>query len=154
MQFIPTYFKGLNQKLWICSKETGPKHPEEPFCLTFIHSSSFSRVPPESIWQTLVKKKEFEGRKTTSRSWATHIPSAVVLSSFIIFRLCALILFQLFSLVVIAVVLIVVVFLFVCGVLQYEGGVGGDSPLSASNHPFRTLLTACQFPLPFHFLSN
>lgn len=51
-------FKRSNQKLWTSSRETGPKHPEEPFCLTFIHSCSFSRVPPESIWQTLVKKKK------------------------------------------------------------------------------------------------
>lgn len=51
-------FKRPNQKLWTSSRETGPKHPEEPFCLTFIHSCSFSRVPPESIWQTLVKKKK------------------------------------------------------------------------------------------------
>lgn len=82
-------FKRPNQKLWTGSRETGPKHPEEPFCLTFIHSCSFSRVPPESIWQTLVKKKRLWGKKTTSRSWATHTPSAVVLSSFIIYRLCA-----------------------------------------------------------------
>lgn len=51
-------FKRPNQKLWTSSRETGPKHPEEPFCLTFIHSCSFSRVPPESIWQTLVEKKK------------------------------------------------------------------------------------------------
>lgn len=43
------------------SGEIGPKHPEEPLCLTFIHSCSFSRVPPESIWQTLVQKKKKKG---------------------------------------------------------------------------------------------
>lgn len=147
-------FKRPNQKLWTSSRETGPKHPEEPFCLTFIHSCSFSRVPPESIWQTLVKKKkDFEGRKTTSRSWATHTPSAVVLSSFIIYRLCALIWFLQFGLVVIVVVLVV---FFVCGALWYETARGGkkNPPPCASNRPFSTLLMACQFPLPFHFLSN
>lgn len=56
--FTVGLFKRPNQKLWTSSRETGPKHPEEPFCLTFIHSCSFSRVPPESIWQTLVKKKK------------------------------------------------------------------------------------------------
>lgn len=55
------------------SNETGPK-PPHPFC-------SFSRVPPETIWQTMVKKDRLWRRKTTSRSWTTHTPSAVVLSS-------------------------------------------------------------------------
>ncbi len=124
-------FKRSNQKLWTSSRETGPKHPEEPFCLTFIHSCSFSRVPPESIWQTLVKKKDFEGRKTTSRSCATHTPSAVVLSSFIIYRLCALIWFLQFGLVVIVVVLVVL--FFVClsssAIWDSEGGGKKSSPM-------------------------
>lgn len=51
-------FKRPKKKLWTCSKETRPKHPEEPFCLTFIHSCYFSSVPPESIWQTQWKKKK------------------------------------------------------------------------------------------------
>lgn len=124
------YSRRANQKLWTSSRETRPKHPEEPFCLTFIHSCSFSRVPPESIWQTLVKKKDFEERKTTSRSWTTHTPSAVVLSSFIIYTLCALIWFLQFGLVVIVAVL--VFFCFVCGALRYEterGGGGEFSPV-------------------------
>lgn len=62
-------FKRPNQKLWTSSRETGPKHPEEPFCLTFIHSCSFSRVPPESIWQTLVKKRLW-GKK--NKSFLSH----------------------------------------------------------------------------------
>ena len=64
-------FKRSNQKLWTSSRETGPKHPEEPFCLTFIHSCSFSRVPPESIWQTLVKKKGLWGKKN-NKSFLSH----------------------------------------------------------------------------------
>lgn len=147
------YSRRANQKLWTSSRETRPKHPEEPFCLTFIHSCSFSRVPPESIWQTLVKKKDFEERKTTSRSWTTHTPSAVVLSSFIIYTLCALIWFLQFGLVVIVAVLVFFFVLFVehCDMRQRGGK---NSPPCASNRPFRTLLMACQFPLPFHFLSN
>lgn len=152
--FTVGLFKRPNQKLWTSSRETGPKHPEEPFCLTFIHSCSFSRVPPESIWQTLVKKKkEFQGRKTTSRSWATHTPSAVVLSSFIIYRLCALILFLQFGLLVIVVVVLVVFCLWSTVIWDSDGERRGPPPC-ASNRPFRTLLMACQFPLPFHFLSN
>ena len=68
-------FKRSNQKLWTSSRETGPKHPEEPFCLTFIHSCSFSRVPPESIWQTLVKKKKKKKRlwgKKNNKSFLSH----------------------------------------------------------------------------------
>ena len=145
-------FRRPNHKLWTNSRETGPKHPEEPFCLTFIRSCSFSRVPPESIWQTQVKKKDFEGRKTTSRSWATHTPSAVVLSSFIIYTLCALIWFLQFCLVVIVLDVLVVFCLWSVVIWDSEGG--KNPPPCASNRPFRTLLMACQFPLPFHFLSN
>lgn len=65
-------FKRPNQKLWTSSRETGPKHPEEPFCLTFIHSCSFSRVPPESIWQTLVKKKKRLWGKKNNKSFLSH----------------------------------------------------------------------------------
>lgn len=101
----------------------------------------------------LWKKKEFQGRKTTSRSWATHTPSAVVLSSFIIYRLCALILFLQFGLLVIVVV-VLVVFCLWSTVIWDSDGEGRGPPPCASNRPFRTLLMACQFPLPFHFLSN
>lgn len=69
--FTVGLFKRPNQKLWTSSRETGPKHPEEPFCLTFIHSCSFSRVPPESIWQTLVKKKRVSGKKN-NKSFLSH----------------------------------------------------------------------------------
>lgn len=64
------YSRRANQKLWTSSRETRPKHPEEPFCLTFIHSCSFSRVPPESIWQTLVKKRLW-GKKN-NKSFLNH----------------------------------------------------------------------------------
>lgn len=66
------------------SNETRPKPPSLPFC-------SFSRVPPENIWQTMVKKDRLWRRKTTSRSWTTHTPSAVVLSClfFLVWTLCA-----------------------------------------------------------------
>lgn len=100
------------------------------------------------------KKKDFERRKTTSRSWATHTPSAVVLSSFIIYRLCALIWFLQFALLVIVVVVLVVFCLWSVVIWDSEGGGGKILPPCASNRPFRTLLMACQFPLPFHFLSN
>lgn len=88
---------------------------QAPWRAFFPHFYSLLFFLKSSSWKYLANtcEKEFEGRKTTSRSWATHIPSAVVLSSFIIFRLCSLILFLLFSPVVIAVVLIVVFLLFV-----------------------------------------
>lgn len=92
--------------------------------LFFLKSSSWKYLA-----NTGEKKKDFEGRKTTSRSWATHTPSAVVLSSFIIYRLCALIWFLQFGLVVIVVVLVFLVFFFLfverCDMRQQEGGVGG-----------------------------
>lgn len=75
LHFLVIYsraFRRPNQKLWTSSRETGPKHPEEPFCLTFIHSCSFSRVPPESIWQTLVKKKKRVSGKKNNKSFLSH----------------------------------------------------------------------------------
>lgn len=65
------------------------------------------------------KEKDFEERKT-SRSWATHTPSAVVLSSFII---CALIWFLQLGVLLIRVV--VVFFLRFSGTKQQGWGGGG-----------------------------
>ena len=158
-------FKRSNQKLWTSSRETGPKHPEEPFCLTFIHSCSFSRVPPESIWQTLVKKKKKKrlwGKKN-NKSFLSH-PHPIC---------CGIIFFYYLQIMCADMISTVwsgghcgcscwgfffVLFLFClwsAAIWNDERGVEKwNPPPCASNRPFRTLLMACQFPLPFHFLSN
>lgn len=144
-------FKRPNQKLWTSSRETGPKHPEEPFCLTFIHSCSFSRVPPESIWQTLVEKKRLWGKKN-NKSFLRH-PHPIC---------CGIIFFYYLQIMCADMISTVwsgghcgccsCCFLFVelCDMRQR----GGKNPPPCASNPFRTLLMACQFPLPFHFLSN
>lgn len=90
------------------SRETGPWRAFLPRCYSLVFSLK------SSSWKYLatIGEKDFEGRKTTSCSWATHSPSAVVLSSFIIYRLCALIWFLQFGAAVI--VFVLVVFFFVC----------------------------------------
>lgn len=49
------------QKLWTCSRETGPKHPEEPFCLTFYSAPLFLK---SSSWKYLANTGEKEKKKT------------------------------------------------------------------------------------------
>ena len=94
--------------------------------LFFLKSSSWKYLAKTGEKKKWTKKKnknqDFEERKTTS-SWATHTPSAVVLSSsFIICTFCALIWFPQLG---VLLVRVVVFFLQFSGTKQQGRGSGG-----------------------------
>lgn len=146
-------FQRPNQKLWTSSRETGPKHPEEPFCLTFIHSCSFSRVPPKSIWQTLViKKKTLREEK---QQVVLEPPTPHLLWYYLLLLSTDYVRwYDFYSLVWWSLWLLLLVFCCLWSTVIWDSEGGKNPPPCASNRPFSTLLMACQFPLPFYFLSN
>lgn len=119
-------FKRPKKKLWTCSKETRPKHPEEPFCLTFIHSCYFSSVPPESIWQTQWKKKKRLWGKKNNKSFLSH-PHPIccgIISFYYLQIMCADMIFTVWSCGRCGCCLSC---FFVCGRLWYETATGEES---------------------------
>lgn len=126
--------------------EMRPKHPEEPFFFPFslIHVCSFSRVTPETIWQTMERKK--------TRFFPSSPPTPIC--SVIVFYLIIIIVAILLGGFVSACRVVGVYFLAFLRCLRRVAIWNGPReipPLRASNGPFTASLMTCQFPCPSIF---
>ena len=135
------------------SSETGPEHPEEPFSPTSLAFCSFLRVPPETIWQTIVKKKETP-REENNKSLLSHpLPICRAILFFYYQRRVRPLGFSVrrsWQCVDVGRTLKKNNQIKDYGALRVEMG-GKIPPPCASNRPFTSSLMTCQFPCPSIF---